>query len=165
MIPLWTKGVFRCVATLNVTLCALGAHLLAVSVIHVVGRHSPDAAHPQLGWAYGVMTVINLIFLTAIVLVSLGLFRLSMSAVTAYWILVAVLVLYGLVNGGLWLVRDPMGRSIAAASGIGNMGIAPFEMFPMLGTELTVPYVYPLLSMVALVLTRKRYFKTTGQRE
>jgi hypothetical protein len=165
MIPLWTKSVFRCVATLNVTLCAFGAYLLALSVIRVIGRHTPDVAHPEFGWAYGAMTVINLIFLTAILLVSLGLFRLSMSAVTAYWILVAILVLYGLVNGGLWLVRDPTGRSIAAASGIGNMGIAPFELFPMLGTELTVPYVYPLLSMVALILTRKRYFKTTGQRE
>jgi len=138
---------------------------MAWSVGRVISRQSSDATQVHFGLAYGVMTAINIIFLVAIVLVSLGLFRLNMSAVTAYWMLVAGLVVYGTVNGGLWLIRDPtVGRSIAAASGIGNMGIAPFELFPMLGTELTAPYVYPLLSMVALILTRKRYLKTSQQR-
>jgi hypothetical protein len=162
--PLWTTGVFRSVATLNVALCAFGTYLLSLSVIRVVGNHSPVAVYPHFGLAYGIMTVINIAFLAAIVLVSLGLFRLSMPAVTAYWILVAAMIVYGFVNGALWLARDPMGRSIAAASGIGNTGIAPFELFPMLGTELTVPYVYPLLSMVALILTKKRHLKTGQQR-
>ena len=162
-VPLWTKVVLRCIATLNVILCAFGTYLLVSSVVRVIGRHSPDPTQPHFGLAYGLMTAINLIFLAAIVLVSLGLFRLRMSAVTAYWMLVAGLLVYGLANGGLWLASDPIGRSIAAASGIGNMGIAPFELFPMLGTKLTVPYVYPLLSMIALILARKRYLKTTPQ--
>lgn len=131
---------------------------MVLSVIRVIGTHSPDPTYPHFGLAYGIMTVVNLIFLVAIVLVSLRLFQLSMPAVTAYWILMAGLVLYGLVNGGLWLASG-VGRSVAAATGIGNMGIAPFELFPMLGTELTVPFVYPLLSTVALILTRKRYVR------
>lgn len=160
--PLWTKGVLRCVATLNVVLCVFGAYLTALSVIRVIGRHSPGPAQPHFGLAYGVMTVVNLVFLVAIVLVSLRLFQLSMPAVTAYWILVAGLVLYGVVNGGLWLASG-VGGSVAAATGIGKMGIAPFELFPMLGTKLTVPFVYPLLSMVALILTRKRYVRMGRQ--
>ena len=159
------KWVFRGVAALNAALYALGIYGMAWSVGRVIGRHRSDATQPHFGFAFSVMTAINIIFLIAIVLVSLGLFRLNMSAVTAYWMLVAGLVVYGLVNGLVWLTRDPtISRSIAAATGVGNMGIAPFELFPMLGTELTVPYVYPLLSMVALILTRKWYLKTSQQR-
>lgn len=131
---------------------------MVLSVTRVMGRYRPEPTLPHFGLAYLVITAINVIFLVAIALVSLRLFRLSMPAVTAYWILVAGLVIYGLVNGGLWL-SSGVGRSVAAATGIGNVGIAPFELFPMLGTQLTVPLVYPLLSMVALILTRKRYLK------
>jgi hypothetical protein len=161
--PLWIKSVLRGVAALNVALCALGMYSMTWSVGRVISKHSSDATEVHFALAYGVMTAINIIFLVAIVLVSFGLFRLNMSAVTAYWMLVAGLVVYGLAIGVLWLTRDPIGKSIAAASGIGNMGIAPFELFPMLGTELTVPYVYPLLSMVALILTRMLYLKTSQQ--
>jgi len=150
---------------LNAALCTLGIYGMAWSVGRFTRSANSDAAQVHFGLAYGVMTAINIVFLVAIVLVSLDLFRLNMSAVTAYWMLVAGLVVYGLVNGLVWLTRDPtISRSIAAATGVGNMGIAPFELFPMLGTELTVPYVYPLLSMVALILTRKWYLKTSQQR-
>jgi hypothetical protein len=163
--PLWMKWVFRGVAALNAALCALGIYGMAWSVGRFTRSANSDATLVHFGLAYGVMTAINIIFLVAIVLVSLGLFRLNMSAVTAYWMLVAGLVVYGLVIGGLWLIRDPrVGMSIGAATGIGNMGIAPFELFPMLGTELPVPYVYPLLSMVSLIFIRKRYLKTNQQR-
>ncbi len=124
--------------------------------------YSPREANFVL--AYGVMTVINVIFLAAIVLVSVRLFRLRMSAVTAYWILVVALIAYDLLNGALWLTRDPIGSSIGAASGIGNMGIAPFDLFPILGSKLSVPFIYPLLSMVALILARKQYLKMSRQR-
>jgi len=145
-------------------LSALGMYGMAWS-FSATRSHRSDATYVHFGLAYGVMTAINIVFLVAIILVSVGLFRLNMSAVTAYWILMAGLVVYGLVNSGLWLVRDPtISVSIGAATGIGNMGIAPFVLFPMLNTELVVPDLYPLVSMVALILTRKRYFRTSQQR-
>ena len=84
----------------------------------MLGSHSPDPTQPYFGLAYGVMMVINLVFVVAIVLVSLRLFQLSMAAVTAYWILARDWFCGSLVNGGPGL--SPGVGMKPAASGIGK---------------------------------------------
>jgi hypothetical protein len=59
------------------------------------------------------------------------------------------LVVYGVLNGLLW-IAGPIGASIAAATGVANMGIAPFVVL------FFMPYLYPVISTLVLQITRMK---------
>ena len=91
------------------------------------------------------MTVLNVIFLATAIVASIGLLKLKRTAVTAYTCLMIAILLYVFCVGALWLLPAPYGISIGAASGIGDMGIAPLELYP-------IPFLYPFVSVVLVNL-------------
>ena len=102
------------------------------------------------------MNLFALIFLAFVAIVAVGLLRVRRNAVRAYTWGYAALIIYGFVLGALW-GSGPLGRSIAAASGVGNLGIVPLTMFP-------VPLLYPALS-VLLVNVAARRLDSYGPRQ
>jgi hypothetical protein len=120
------------------------------SVSGTIRWHSHDATTAHFNTAFGVMTVFNILFIAFAVSISVELLRLAPSASRLYFILVAIGLAYNFLNGSLWLAPDPWGRSIAAATGVGNMGIAPFELFFLL------PFAYPIVSAVVVLIAGKR---------
>jgi len=96
------------------------------------------------------MTVFNGVFLVFYSLAAVQLLRLKKSGVTVHVIASVLLVSYDLTIGVFWAVRGPVGMSVAAATGIGNMGIAPFQCFNF------APYVYPIVSTVVILVTVRK---------
>jgi hypothetical protein len=71
------------------------------------------------------MELINVAFLSTFLLAAFQLFRLKPSAVSMHSVASTALVGYAILNGMLWLIPGSIGTTIAAPSGVGNMGIAP----------------------------------------
>jgi hypothetical protein len=145
--PVWAKAVLRTVGTLNAGLVAFGVYLLLSSVrfLFTVGLHSE---FPYFRVAFIVMIVLNSIFLMLFLLAAFQLLRLRKAGVVVHAITSAVLIGYCVLNGMLWLAGRGIGSSIAAATGVGNMGIAPFAVL------FVVPYIYPIASSLALLVAR-----------
>lgn len=150
------KVVLRVIGVVNVVLTILGIFWLVHSVYDVLLRYRPDSEFPYFGSAFVVMTIINMIFLAFFVFIGFQLLRVRQSAIAVHSIASAALVAYGLLNGGLWLSGRGIGASIAAASGIGNMGIAPFTVLFL------VPYLYPIISTIVLQAARIKMKATLG---
>ena len=115
----------RTVGTLNAGLVAFGVYLLlsSIRVLFTVGRHSE---FPYFRVAFVVMMVLNAVFLVLFLLAAFQLLRLRKAGVVVHAITSAMLIAYCVLNGMLWLAGRGIGSSIAAATGVGNMGIAPF---------------------------------------
>ena len=94
--------------------------------------------------AFAVMELINVAFLSTFLLAAFQFFRLKPSAVSMHSVASAALVGYAILNGMLWLIPGSIGTSIAAASGVGNMGIAPLLLWS------GVPALYPVASTIVL---------------
>lgn len=94
------------------------------------------------------MTAINAIFIALFVVAAVQLLRLRKSGVAVHAISSALLIAYGLINGKLWTVGHGFGMSIAAATGVGNMGIALFVF------GFYLPNLYPIASSLALLVAR-----------
>jgi hypothetical protein len=142
--PKWAKFVLRAIGILNITLVSIGSYWLVSSIRR--GLAGVGAAFPHFGTVFGVMTAINVLFLGVFLVTAVQLIRCRLSAVVPYSIAMAAVIVYDLLLSGLWTVPG-IGRSVAAATGIGNMGIALFELL------LVIPYAYPILSATALILT------------
>jgi hypothetical protein len=74
------------------------------------------------------MTGLNAVFLVSMTLTSIGLLRLKPRAVRIYIWLYIALALYAFAPGLFW-GGGSLGKSIAAASGVGGLGIAPLTLF------------------------------------
>jgi hypothetical protein len=83
-------------------------------------------------------------FLSTFVLAAFQLFRLKPSAVSMHSVASAALVGYAILKDMLRLIPGSIGTSIAAASGVGNMGIAPLLMWS------GAPAFYPVASTIVL---------------
>jgi hypothetical protein len=147
--PAWAKAVFRIVVMLNAALALIGFYWLQSSVRGVLLKVRPSPETPYFRTAFVVMIVLNAVFLMLFLLGAFQLLRLRKGGVIVHAITSALLIAYGFLNGMLWLA-NPIGRSIAAATGVGNMGIAPFIFLFVLPY---LPYVYPTASTMALLLT------------
>jgi len=79
---------------------------------------------------------------------SIGLFRLKPNAVRIYTLLYIALVAYAFAPGLLW-GGGPFGRSMAAASGVGSLGIVSLTLLP-------IPFAYALMSLVLVNLAAKK---------
>lgn len=151
--PAWAKLVFRAIGVLNLGMVAVGIYWLLSAVARIAFRPVHESSQPYFGLAFTVMTSINLAFLWVFLVTAIHFVRLRLSAVRPYSIAMAALVAYSVLTGMLWTLGNGAGISIAAASGVGNMGVALFELL------LVVPYAYPILSVVLLIVTRQRVAK------
>lgn len=110
------------------------------------------AAAPFFRQAFFTMNAVNALFLVAMILTAVGLVLLRPSATKLYtWLWVAI-VAYTFAGGILWTISGPIGTSIAAASGVGDLGLGPLVFYPF-------PFVYPILS-VGLVNLAARQLRT-----
>jgi hypothetical protein len=148
--PPWAKAALRIVGVLNAALAVRGVYWLGLSVYGFLLRYPTDSEYPYFGIAFVVMTVLNITFLAFFLVIAFQLLKLKPSAVALHSIASVSLVVYGLLNGGLWLAGRGIGASIGAATGVGNMGIAPLVLL------FVVPYLYPISSTIVLQVTRMK---------
>jgi hypothetical protein len=148
--PVAFKFGSRVIGILPLVLCALGIYLMSQSAFGVVPRHHNDPRFPYFWLVFIVMSVLSICLLTALVITAIRLIRISGNAVTSYCVVVGLCSLYIFIPGFLWLAPNPIGSSVAAASGIGDMGIAPFVF------AFVLPCVYPFLSASVLFFFQKR---------
>jgi hypothetical protein len=130
------------------------------SIIDVIQKHRADPSS-QFFLAFGVMTTLNIVFIALLVIASVVLFRLTPGAPRFYCNLVVTYLVYEIVNGSLWLMPDPWGKSIAGASAVGNMGMAPFALFLLPMRNWMIPYAYPILSVVVVFIAGRRLGKSS----
>jgi hypothetical protein len=142
--PLGAKVVFRGVGFLNIALCLLGAYWMMNTIRSVVKHHPIDPETKYYLPAFISLNVLSLLLMIALIITAFKLIKLTKNAVKSYCVLIAVFLICELLTAGLWSAPNPVGMSIAAASGTGEMGIAAFVFL------IPFPYAYPI--MTALVL-------------
>jgi hypothetical protein len=142
----WASVAFRTFGTVNLIFVALGLWAISYPVAAIAAErmtNSPD--HPYFLRAFWTMTSMNLIFLAALGFTGVRLLQLRRSAVKACNILfVAEIVYFVCIPWGIF-PRD-IDLSIAAATGIGNMGIA-----------LNLFTGYPIFALIGLNLANRRF--------
>ncbi|HKT88728.1 MAG TPA: hypothetical protein VJQ59_09855 [Candidatus Sulfotelmatobacter sp.] len=148
--PMWSKVVIRVIGTVDAILSAFGMYLLSHSVFGAAFALKPRTAAPYFRIAFASMTAVNAGFLVLFALGAFQLLRLRSVGIVVHAVGSGLLVGYGLLIGILWLDRSSIGRSIAAATGVANMGVSPFELLSI------VPYAYPIASTVVLLVTRSK---------
>ena len=148
--PLWAKAVSWTVGVVNIALAVRGINGMLYPVHRVLTGYRPHADTPYFGIVFVVMTVINISVLALFVVAAFQLFRLKPSGLLLHSIASVLLFIYFVLNGVLWLVPDRIGASIGAATGVGNMGIAPFVLLFL------VPGVYPISSTIVLQFARRK---------
>jgi hypothetical protein len=148
--PRWIKIAIRTLGIVNTILVLLGAWFLTDSIRFVLATHTVDhASNPYLRFAFVAMTLINIAFLAILLLTAVRFIRFKISSINLYSLAVLVLVAYDYTTGALWHWKK-IGISIAAATGLGNMGVAPFEFC------FFMPYLYPVASIVLLQIVKRR---------
>lgn len=148
--PMWSKVVIRVIGTVDAILSAFGMYLLSHSVFGAAFALKPRTAAPHFRITFASMTAVNAGFLVLFALGAFQLLRLRSVGIVVHAVGSGLLVGYGLLIGILWLDRSSIGRSIAAATGVANMGVSPFELL------FIVPYAYPIASTVVLLVTRSK---------
>ena len=148
--PTWSKVVLRTVGALDAILCILGLYLLLVPILRGLFALNASADTPYFRIAFGTILITNAVLLLVFVLAAVQLLRLNRSGVTAHASASTLLVVYFLLIGAFWAAGGPIGLSVAAATGVGNMGVAPFQCFGF------APYVYPIASTVLLIVARRK---------
>src|ERR1700733_9751934 len=140
--PKWGKVVLRTVGAIKVAAVAFGVYCLSSPFYPILsGRMASPGVVPFLRSAYGAMLVINLLFLGVLLVTAIRFIQARSTAVNLYSITVLLLGVYCVGVHLLWRAGHGIGLSVAAATGIGNMGIAPFVFL------FVEPLAYPLASM------------------
>lgn len=132
-------------------LSAWGFYWLMVMLPRGIEPPSPslNAEAPYFRTVFLVMNAIEAIFLTAFVVIAVSLLRMksARTAVRAYTWTSVSLVIYMFLSGFLWGVNGPIGDSIASASGVGYVGLAPLLFYPPRYLYLAVTVVLANLAM------------------
>lgn len=110
----------RLLAVTNLLLVAYGI-LLIVDTGYNLHRY-PTLPVP---WPYWCMVAINLLFLWLLAYASLLLWRLHSRGLVLCLATLAIENFYFVAVGFIWALGNPFSTQVAAASGIGDMGIAP----------------------------------------
>jgi hypothetical protein len=131
------------ITSLVLSLC--GYYLLTGGVWRELRRPVFDPQVPLFRIAFFTMSAIDAMFLAGIVFTAVRLLKLERKAAAIYTWLILAMSAYKLGLGVLWLLPDPIGRSIAAASGVGSMGVALLLVYP-------IPFAYPLVSVIIVNL-------------
>lgn len=137
----------RMPALATLILCCWGFGLLGSmlrrELSHPLNSHNAPHAHT----VFLIMNVVNVCFLTAMIATSLALLLLRPAAIKIYTFLYISIFIYTFAQGVLWI--SPWGTSIAAASGVGDMGLAPLVLFP-------VPFAYGIVSVLLVNLASRK---------
>ena len=144
----WYRSI-QAIGIITVVLCCWGSYLLFQGLTFQLRSPFANPNAPRFREIFFVMNAVNAAFLVGITFVSFNLLKPKRSAVKQYtWIFVCLAV-YSIVPGALWNISGPVGASIAAASGVGNVGLGPLLFFPL-------PLIYPVLSVVLLQISARR---------
>jgi hypothetical protein len=135
------------IAVLDAVLSLCGFYFILMSVW---GGVFSLGSNEHFRIAFAAMTAINSGLLILFLLSAFQLFRLRRSGVIMHAMTSIALVVYGLSIGIFWTSRSPLGRSVASATGVGNIGIAPFQLSNL------APYVYPILTTAVLISSRPK---------
>lgn len=155
---LW-RWVIRTIGAISIALSTLGAYWLMTTAYNVLGRPCRLPDQPYFREVFGVMNSINAVLLVLMILTCIGLLRVRPSAIRAYtWLNVAICVyFFGVAT--LWWIPGPLGMSIAGATGVGNMGIAPLILMPYP----KVPFVSLLLAVVLANVAKRQLDRCSQQ--
>ena len=127
-------------------LLSLGGYCLLIAAVwRVLHRPIFDPQLPLFREAFFTLSAIDAMFLAGILFAAVRLLQLERKAAAIYTWLMLAMITYKLALGVLWLLPDPIGRSIGAASGVGSMGVALLLVYP-------IPFVYPLVSVMIVNL-------------
>ena len=135
------------IGAISLLLSLSGYCLLIAAIWRVLHQPMLDPQLPLFRAAFFTMSVLDALLLTGMVLVAVRLMKLERKAAASYTWLILAMIAYKSGLGVLWLLPDPIGRSIGAASGIGSMGLALLLLYP-------IPFVYPLVSVMIVNLGR-----------
>ena len=149
--PRWMSALFRVIGSVNLVLSVVGLYYLLDSVVFWLTNPNRNSTEPYFYDAFLAMVAINLVFIALLCHTAFDLLRLRLAGAKRYTWTVLSLIGYNLLCALCWTIPGPFGNSVAAASGVGNLGTAPFEFALLL-----VPEGYPLLSVVALHLACRR---------
>jgi len=141
------ESLLRGIGAVTLAFCAWGCYYWVVAAVRVCRHPLADPEFPFFRTAFWTMSSIDATLLALIAFASLQLLRLRPKAAIIYTCTVLASVVYAFAPGSLWLIPNGIGRSIAAASGIGSMGTGPLMTFP-------VPFAYPLISVVLVSVGR-----------
>jgi hypothetical protein len=145
---LWMKVLFRLVAAVNVGLAIFGAYEMLHPLLAVLNGFRPSFWSPYFVLAFWAMMTANIVFLAFFCAGAYLLFSLKPSGVALHSLASVLLIAYTLLISVPWARGNGTGPSIAAASGIANLGAAPFVLL------FYVPLAYPILSTGLLQLAR-----------
>jgi hypothetical protein len=134
--------VLRTVGTINGVAALLGTYFQVGSSYFFLTKYADPSAPPSFRPILATMTLINLAFVGVLLVTSVRFIQAKASGASLYSLTVLMVLFYGMGTRELWRVGGGIGISVAGATGVGNLGIAPF-LFVFL-----VPYLYPFVSMV-----------------
>jgi hypothetical protein len=147
--PRWAKIAIRSVGAVNLVLALVGILFLADSIRFFFTSPAADSGHPYFRVAFIAMALINGAFLIILAVTAIRFIQGRISSINSYSLAVLLLFAYDYTNGVLWRAGRGIGMSIAAATGVGNLGVAPFEFCFL------VPFLYPLASIVVLQVLKR----------
>ena len=126
---LW-KLILRAIAVAAIALSLWGLVLL-VEMFPKASKLTPALASeaPHFRSAFVIMNLVDALFLTTMIVIAARLLTAGQTAVRAYTALSMCLVVYAFAPGILWS-PGPIGTTIATASGVGDMGLAPLLFYP-----------------------------------
>jgi hypothetical protein len=151
MLPKWARIVLRVTGAINAILALAGLCFQMQSAYFLLFKYADPAAPASFKRVFAAMTLINLAFVGILLGTSISFARAKVSATNLYSILVLLLFGYWFVIRTLWRVGGGFGMTVAAATGVGNMGIVCFEFL------FFVPCLYPFVSMVLVQTFKHRY--------
>jgi hypothetical protein len=153
--PMWSKALLRTIGALDSILSIFGLYLLLDPISRgLLALNASSADAPYFKIALVTMLATNGVLLLFFVLAAVQLLRLKKSGGIAHTTASALLVAYDLLIATLWAAGGRVGMSVAAATGVGNLGIAPFQCFNL------APYVYLIASTVLLLVARRNMLGT-----
>jgi hypothetical protein len=143
----WPSFVLRRVGVANFIFASVGLFFLATSVFAI--REKAVGNTPQQPYfllAFWAMTTVNLVILTLLIFGGIKLLQLRTLGVLVCNAVFAVEITYFMTLGILWRAVPPsVSMSIAAATGVGSMGLSPQLICG-----------YPLVALIFLNLPRRR---------
>lgn len=150
--PKWAKNAVRSIGIINFFALSVGLSFLADSIYRVLaGRIARPADAPYFRFAFTVMALIELVFLTVLLITATQFVRAKLSGANLYSVTVlSHFIYFAAPSMLLWRVSRDVRASIAAASG-GTSGMVPFDFL------LLVPFLYPVASIILVQLLKQRY--------
>ena len=146
--PKWPLITFRVFAATNFLIAILGGLFLVITVTSIThaGAWGNKPAEPYFILAFWMMFATNICFLGLLGFGGFYLLRRRMLGVTVCNVVFVAEILYFGIIGFLWgPLPRPISMSVAAATGVGNMGLGP-----------QLVSSYPLIALVCLNAARWR---------